>query len=59
VDIKQAYHRVAKECHPDKVGKTKSVQKAGATWFRTVQNAYDVLSNPETRRQYDRNREAT
>ena len=45
--IHRAYRRLAKQHHPDHAG----VQ--GAATFRAVQEAYQVLSNPERKRRYD------
>jgi DnaJ-class molecular chaperone len=47
--IKQAYRKLAREWHPD-------VNKAdnAAERFSEIQEAYDVLSDPEKRKQYDR-----
>ena len=44
-DIKKAYRRLAAIHHPDKGGDTAEFQK--------VQAAYDVLSDPQKRQQYD------
>ncbi|MGW8195742.1 MAG: DnaJ domain-containing protein, partial [Desulforhopalus sp.] len=46
-DIKAAYRRLAKEYHPDYYGKNQAP-------FQIIQEAYSVLSNPKTRRVYDR-----
>lgn len=45
-DIKKAYRKLALKHHPDKGG---DQQK-----FKEISEAYDVLSNPEKRQQYDR-----
>jgi curved DNA-binding protein CbpA len=45
--IHRAYRRLAKQHHPDLAG------AEGAARFRTIQEAYDVLSNPERKRRYD------
>lgn len=45
--IHRAYRRLAKQHHPDHAG----VQ--GAAAFRAIQEAYQVLSNPERKRRYD------
>nr|WP_276978071.1 DnaJ domain-containing protein [Ferrimicrobium acidiphilum] len=45
VDIADAYRRLAKKVHPDNGG--------NASLFRRVQTAYDVLSVPRRRVQYD------
>lgn len=46
--VRAAFLRLAKECHPDHAGED------SAPAFREIQQAYDVLSNPERRRRYDR-----
>ncbi|KAK9787621.1 hypothetical protein WJX73_010169 [Symbiochloris irregularis] len=54
--IKLAYRKQALECHPDKAGAavadevTKLVIESK---FRAVQEAYDILSDPARRREYD------
>lgn len=48
-DIKRAYRRLAKQYHPDRNPDDSSAEKK----FKEVQQAYDVLSNPEKREQYD------
>ena len=45
--IKKAYYRLAKTKHPDKGG--------SAQEFRALKEAYDVLSDPQSRAQYDSN----
>lgn len=47
-DIKKAYYRLAKQFHPD-VNKEKGAQSK----FHDLQNAYELLSDEEKRRQYD------
>ncbi len=51
-DIKAAYRRLAKELHPDHYGKNQ-------TPFQALQEAYAVLSDPESRRSYDDSLERT
>ena len=47
--IKKAYRKLASQYHPDKnPGDTSAEER-----FKEVQNAYDVLSDPEKRKQYD------
>lgn len=45
-DIKAAYRKFSKDHHPDKEGGSDEA-------FRTIQLAYDVLSNAERRARYD------
>jgi molecular chaperone DnaJ len=49
-DIKKAYRRLARKLHPDVNPGDKTAQKK----FQDVQEAYDVLRDPEKRRAYDR-----
>jgi Ca-activated chloride channel family protein len=51
-DIKKAYRRLARRYHPDA-----SVDEEDATRFREIQQAYDVLGDPDQREAYDRWRE--
>jgi molecular chaperone DnaJ len=49
-EIKKAYRKLAAQYHPDKnPGDTSAEEK-----FKEVQNAYDVLSDADKRKQYDR-----
>ncbi len=48
-EIKKAYRRIAKDCHPDlKPGDTEAEAK-----FKAAAAAYDLLKDPEKRKQYD------
>ncbi len=52
-EIKQAYRKLAFELHPD-TGENPDPDR-----FREVHEAYEILSNPERRRQYDAERSST
>ena len=47
-EIKKAYRNAIKRYHPDKIGESADPQK-----FRAAREAYEVLSDPKKRRQYD------
>lgn len=47
-EIKKAYYKLAKKYHPD-INKEEDSQKK----FHDLQNAYEILSDEEKRRQYD------
>jgi molecular chaperone DnaJ len=48
-EIKKAYRKLAREHHPDRNPATSQAEAK----FKEVQTAYDVLSDPEKRKQYD------
>src|SRR6476646_9873248 len=48
-EIKAAYRELAKKYHPDK----NPGNKAAEDFFKEVQQAYAVLSNPEKRKKFD------
>ena len=52
-DIKQAYRKLAQEFHPDK----NAGDAAAEARFKEVNEAYEVLGDAETRKEYDHARE--
>ena len=52
-DIKQAYRRLAQQYHPDKNAGDPSAE----TRFKEVSEAYEVIGDAETRKEYDHTRE--
>jgi DnaJ-class molecular chaperone len=49
-DIQKAYRKLARKYHPDMNPDDQSAKEK----FQAIQRAYDVLNDPEKRRQYDR-----
>ena len=49
-EIKQAYRRLARKHHPD----VNPGDKSAEARFKEINTAYDVLSDPENRKKYDR-----
>jgi molecular chaperone DnaJ len=53
-EVKKAFRRNARRCHPDIVGASDSDKLADAERrFKLLSHAYDVLIDPDARRQYD------
>src|SRR5919202_5287024 len=48
-EIKKAYRKLARQHHPDR----NPGDKASEERFKEVQSAYDLLSDPDKRKQYD------
>ena len=53
-DIKKAYRKLAQQYHPD----NNPGDEAAETRFKEVSEAYDVLSDPKVREEYDQARDA-
>jgi len=53
-EIKKSYRKLALKYHPDhQQGKTDAEKKEAEEKFKEINEAYEVLSNPEKRQQYD------
>ncbi len=52
-DVKKAYRKLAQQYHPDK----NPDDPAAEAKFKEINEAYDVLGDPETRKEYDHVRE--
>merc|ERR1719410_3141660 len=54
-DIKKAYHALAKLYHPDaNTNASEAKQKEAAKKFTAIQEAYEILSDKESRAEIDR-----
>ena len=49
-DVKSAYRKLARKWHPDA---NPNNQKQAEDKFKEIQEAYEVLGDPEKRRKYD------
>lgn len=58
-EIRKAYRRKALQSHPDKVGSTNISEKEANDNFRRIAEAFEVLSDNDTRRHYDMKRATT
>src|SRR5213594_2331800 len=47
-EIKKAFRRLAKQYHPDRNPKAQAAER-----FKEINEAHDVLSDPEKRKKYD------
>ncbi|KAF4773086.1 DnaJ domain-containing protein [Colletotrichum scovillei] len=52
--IKQAYRKLSKIHHPDKAAKQGLTKEAAEKKMASINEAYEVLSNPELRERFDR-----
>lgn len=52
-EIKKAFRKLAHEHHPDKAGSDPKKHAASEVKFKELNEAYQVLSNTEKRKQYD------
>jgi len=50
--IKMTYHKLSKQYHPDRLPSLPNQQDAHTT-FAAIANAYEVLKDPDKRREYD------
>ena len=53
-EIKSAYRRLARTCHPDVAISTNRKDTSGGGEFMKIHAAYSTLSDPEKRADYDR-----
>jgi hypothetical protein len=56
-DIKNAYYRISKSMHPDMIplGAPEKMRKVIEENFKSINQAYEILSDSELREQYDAN----
>ena len=53
LDIKKAYRKLALKYHPDRSSATNSNKEEATSKFQEIGEAYECLSNPQTKREYD------
>lgn len=53
-DIRKAYKRAALKYHPDKIKKSDITPEEAQEKYADVQEAYEVLNDPEKRKRWDR-----
>ena len=57
-EIKKAYHKLSLQYHPDKHSESsEAIQVEAENKMKDINMAYEVLSDPETRKRYDARRE--
>src|SRR5690242_21295320 len=49
-EIKKAYRKLARQYHPDRNPDDESAEER----FKEIQSAYDIVGDPDKRKQYDR-----
>ena len=55
LEVKTAFRKAAMQTHPDKIeAADEALRDVAAEKFKKLQEAYDVLKDPEQRRRYDR-----
>ena len=52
-EIRKAYHKLARTHHPDKVAGDAEAKRVANARFQEIGHAYSVLSDPDTRKEYD------
>jgi len=52
-EIKKAYRKLAHEFHPDKAGHDAKKKEHSEKKFKEINEAYQILSDPEKRKQFD------
>jgi DnaJ homolog subfamily A member 5 len=55
--LKKSYRKMALRFHPDKIAQTGLDETEAKTKFQLIQQAWEVLSDPQERAFYDRHRD--